>query len=157
MSVWTERDLPVLASLTTASDEHVRMGHLSIGHGRGGSALNIELADDAIYDSLLTLRDAGYVAFDVQLETGPGAHFDHLAITGAGLQALGEWPLFDQVASPQTVSLLLERLADEAPTEEESANMRRSARYVSGLGSDVLQRLVVGATSALIRAQIGLQ
>jgi hypothetical protein len=157
MTVWTERDLPVLEALSAPDDEHLRLGYLTIGHGRGAEALGITHSDDAIYDSLLTLRDAGYVDFDMQLETGPGAHFTQLALTGAGYQALGEWPLFDEITSPETMALLLEHLAEEAPTEEETQNMRRAARYVRSLGGDAFRRFVVGAMAALIRAQVGLE
>ncbi len=156
MSVWTERDLPVLEALAAPDDKHLRLGYLSIGHGRGSEALRVTLNDDAIYDSLLTLRDACYVEFDMQLETGPGAHFTQLAITGAGYQALGEWPLFDEITSPETIARLLEHLAEEAPTQDETQNMRRAAHYVRSLGGDAFRRFVVGAVAAVIRAQVGL-
>lgn len=155
MTVWTERDLPVLEALANPPDEHLRLGYLSIGHGRGAEALGVDLSDDAIYDSLLTLRNAGYVDFDMQLETGPGAHFTQLAIAGGGYQALGEWPLFDEISSPETMARLLEHLAEEAPTEE-TQNMHRAARYVHSLGGDAFRRFVVGAMAELIRAQVGL-
>lgn len=89
-------------------------------------------------------------------KTGPGAHFNQLAITGGGYQALGEWPLFDEITSPETMARLLEHLAEEAPTEEETQNMRRAARYVRSLGADAFRRFVVGAMAAMIRAQVGL-
>lgn len=96
------------------------------------------------------------LASAIQLETGPGAHFTQLAMTGGGYQALGEWPLFDEITSPETLARLLEHLAEEAPTEEETQNMRRAAGYVRSVGGDAFRRFVVGAMAALIRAQVGL-
>jgi hypothetical protein len=156
MSVWTDRDLLVLEALTQAPDTDVREGYLSIGHGRGREALGIELDDAAIHDALLTLRDAGYVGFELQLETGPGAHLTHLAITGGGLQALGQWPLFDAATSPETIALMLEHLAPEAPSEDESMNLRRAAQYVRGMAPTTFRSLAAGAMSAMIRAHLGL-
>jgi hypothetical protein len=156
VSVWTDRDLLVLQALTEAPDTDVREGYLSIGHGRGREALGIDLDDAAIHDALLTLRDAGYVSFELQLETGPGAHFTYLAITGAGMQALGQWPLFDAATSPLTIALMLEHLAPEAPTEEESTNLRRAAEYVRGVAPATFRSLAAGAMSAIIRAHLGL-
>jgi hypothetical protein len=114
VTVWTQRDLPVLEALSAPRDEHLRLGYLTIDYGRGSDVLGVALSDDAIYDSLLTLRNADYVDFDVELEMGPGAHFTQLAITGGGYQALGEWPLFDEISSPETIARLLSR-ADEDP------------------------------------------
>jgi hypothetical protein len=156
VSLWTDRDLVVLQALLNARDPDLRDGYLSLGHGRARTALEVELPDAQIYDSLLVLRDAGYVEFDVQLETGPGAHYTQLAVTGAGMQALGQWPVFDAVTSPETVALLLERLAPEAPTEEETANLRRAAAYVREMAPAAFRSLATGAVSALIRAHLGL-
>ncbi len=87
---------------------------------------------------------------------GPGAHLTRVAVSGAGYQALGEWPLFDEITSPETMALLLEHLADEAPTEEETANMRHAARYVRSLGGETIRRFITGAIAAVIRGQLGL-
>jgi hypothetical protein len=154
--LWTDRDLVVLQALLDARDPDVREGYLSLGHGRASTALEVELSDAEIYDSLLILRDAGYVDFDVHLESGPGAHYTQLAVTGAGMQALGQWPLFDAATSPETVALLLERLAPEAPTEDETTNLRRAAAYVRGMAPATFRSLATGALSALIRAHVGL-
>jgi hypothetical protein len=129
---------------------------LTIGHGRGGDALGIDLDDAAIYESLLVLREAGYVDYQVELESGPGAHFMQLAVSGGGMQALGEWPLFDAATSPETIALMLEHLAPEAPTDEETANMRRAAAYVRSMAPAAFRSLATGAISAVIRAHLGL-
>jgi len=122
MSVWTERDLPVLRALANPHDD-VRAGFLSIG---SGDDLGIGMAPLDLIDSVLTLRDAGYITFRDQQETfgEPNLHLTGVAVTGAGMQILGEWPLFDAVASPEMLADLLERLAPEASTPEETAAAR---------------------------------
>lgn len=98
-------------------------------------------------------RSAGiglrYVEFRVQHETGPGAHFTQLAVTGRGQQALGEWPLFDTIASPETLALFSERFSEEAPTDEEAENMRRAARYIRTLSGATLRALTARWPSLL--------
>ena len=64
----------------------------------------------------------------------------HFQVTGRGQQALGEWPLFDQIASPETLALLLERLAEEAPSDEEANNLRKAATYARSLAAGKLSR-----------------
>jgi hypothetical protein len=156
LSVWTDRDLPVLQALAAAPDEAVREGFLELGHGQGAEALGLDLDDALIHDSLLTLREAGYVDFEVGYSMGPGAHTTQLAVMGAGMQALGEWPLVEAAASPETIALLLEQLAPEAPSEEESANMKRAATYVRGLAPATFRSLATGVAAAIIRAHVGL-
>lgn len=88
MSVWTDRDLPVLLALAEPSDEHLALGYLSLGDGHGAGALGLDLDEMEIADSLLTLREADYVQFtDAQETGGPNLHLAGLAITGSGLQA----------------------------------------------------------------------
>jgi hypothetical protein len=99
--------------------------------------------------------DAGYVDANLFLETGPGASFTSLRVTGRGLQALGEWPLFDEIASPATLAALLERLAEEAPTNEEASNMRVAAEYVGSLGESLVRSVATGALAQLARTMIG--
>ena len=154
MSVWTERDLPVLEALTNAPTEETRHGFLSLGDGAGES-LGLELDDAVIHDALLTLRDADYLAFEIGYESGGGAMITHLAITGPGMQALGEWPLFDAATSPATIALLLEQLAPEAPSEQESTNLRKAAGYIGKLAPATFRQLAVGAVTAAVKAQMG--
>ncbi len=156
MTVWERRDLPVLQALATSDDHYVREGYFSLGHDRGKQTLQLDMSDAEIHDALLALADAGYVEFELTYETGPGALFTRLAVTGRGQQALGEWPLFDDIVSPETLALLLERLAEEAPTDEEATNMRRAANYVRGLSGATLRAFVTGATAAVLRHSLGL-
>ncbi len=156
MTVWEQRDLPVLQTLATSDDVYLRDGYAFLGHGRGKELFRLELSDGEIHDAMLTLADAGYVEFDVTYETGPGALFTNVAVTGRGEQALGQWPLFDTIVSPETLALMLERLALEAPTEEEATNMRRAASYVRTVSAATLRAFFVGATASLVRGSLGL-
>jgi hypothetical protein len=91
---WTDRALPVLRALEKPSDARVRDGFLSIGRGRAEKNLGVELSDDVAHDTILQLHDAGYVEFNnISYESGGGAHFSGLHITGRGLQVLGQWSL----------------------------------------------------------------
>lgn len=157
MSRWTERDLPVLRALVESESPDALEGFLTLGRGQGAVELGLDLDDAELHDSLLTLREAGYVDYtDLDYDIAPSAHFTGLAITGAGLQALGQWPLFDAATSPETVALFLERMAPEAPSEEETTNMRRAAKYVRSLGPGVFRSLATGAIAAVVRGSVGL-
>jgi hypothetical protein len=156
VTIWERRDLPVLRALATSDDTYVSEGYVMLGHGRGQQLLKLELKDGEIHDAILTLGDAGYVQYEVGYTTGPGATFTHVAVTGRGQQALGEWPLFDTIASPETLALMLERLADEAPTDEEAANMRRAAGYVRTLSGAAVRAFATGAIAAIVRGALGL-
>lgn len=93
MTAWERRNYPVLRALVDADDENLRHGYLNLsGHTKSGT-LGLDLSDGEISDALLTLGEADYVHFQLQLESGFGAMFTHLQVTGAGHQALGEWPL----------------------------------------------------------------
>jgi len=117
--------------------------------------LGLDLAGGEFHDAILTLRDAGYVEGDLSYAGGPTAHFAGLYVTGRGLQALGEWPLFDEIASPDTLALLLERFAEEAPIGD-AANLRRAAQYARRLGAASLRSAAVGALAHVARIGLGL-
>lgn len=153
MTVWERRDLSVLQALAT-SDEHLLHGflHLSV---RDENPLGLDLTAGDVHDAVLTLGDIGYVDA-VTYETGPGAMFTQLRVTGRGQQALGEWPSFDEIASPETLALLLERLAEEAPSDEEADNLRRAARYARSVGAASLRAVAVGTLSQLAKLGLGL-
>jgi hypothetical protein len=51
---------------------------------------------------------------------------------------------------------MLEHLAPEAPTEEESTNLRRAADHIRGTAPATFRSLAASAISALIRAHLGL-
>jgi hypothetical protein len=146
----------VLRALATDADEDLRHGFLHVGRGGRGETLGLDLDGHQIHDAILTLLDMDYVEAQVQYESGPGASFTHLRVTGRGQQALGEWPLFDEIASPDTLALFLERLAEEAPTDEEESNLRRAAVYIRNLGVPALRALAVGAIAHAARAALNL-
>lgn len=152
---WERRDLPVLRALATSDDEDLRHGFLSITE-RQEAPLGLELEAGDVYAAVLALADAGYVSGELGSETGLSVHFTRLTVTGHGQQALGQWPLFDEIASPETLALLLERLAEEAPSDEEAENLRKAADYARSLGAASLRALAVGAVSQLARIAAGL-
>jgi len=135
---------------------YVRDGYVMLGRGQGSKTLGLELSDGEIHDAILTLQDAIYVDFNSYRESRNGAHFTNFAITGRGQQALGEWPLFDTIVSPETLALMLERLAEEAPTDEEAGSLRLAAAYVRTLSGATLRAFVSQAMSAAIRGSLGL-
>lgn len=154
MSLWEQRDLPVLRALAQSDDAELRdHGVLRVGKA---SALGLDLSPGELHDAVLTLGDAGYVEGRVEYSSGPDAMFTHFRVTARGMQALGQWPLFDEIASPETLALLLERLADEAPTDEEASNMRRAAAYVRSVSGASLRALTTAAISQLARSAAGL-
>lgn len=153
---WTDRALPVLRALETPNDAHVRDGFLSLGRGRAEKNLGIELSDDAAHDTILQLRDAGYVEFKkLSYESGGGAHISGLHVTGRGLQVLGEWPRFEAIVSPLTLAALLETLAEYAPADEAN-EMKRAASFVRGIAGTTLRSLAIGAGSQLLKGTLGI-
>jgi hypothetical protein len=60
------------------------------------------------------------------------------------------------VVSPATLALLLERLADEAATDEEATNLRRAARYVRSLTKASVRAFATGAAATLVRQTFGI-
>jgi hypothetical protein len=155
MTVWERRHLPVLHALATSDDENLRHGFLSISERRG-ETLALDLTAGEIHDAILTLADADYVDGQARYSSGPSAMFTHLRVTGRGQQALGEWPLFDEITSPETLALLLERLAEEASSDEEASDLRRAAAYARDLGGASLRAAAVAALSQLARLGLGL-
>src|SRR5438034_4587920 len=97
MTVWERRDFPVLRVLATTDDENVRQGFLHLSAEK--RPLGLDLTTEEVNDAVLTLRDADFVEGDLQHEAGGSALITHFQVTGRGQQALGEWPLFDQLAS----------------------------------------------------------
>ena len=155
MTVWEQRDLPVLRALAALDLDSHAAQWLSMRPGSRENELGLDLDGGDLYDSILTLGDAGYVEGNLHMETGPSASFTGVRVTGRGHQALGEWPLFDEIASPATLAALLERLAEEAPSDDEADAMRQSARYVGSIGGDALRAIATGALAQLARIAAG--
>ena len=154
MTVWERRDLPVLQALATSDDENVRQGHLHLSAEE--RPLGLDLATEEVYDAVLTLMDANFVEGNLHHEGGSSALITRFQVTGRGQQALGEWPLFDQLASPETLALLLERLGEEAPSDEEARNLRRAATYARGLAASTLRAAAIAAVAHVARDHLGL-
>jgi hypothetical protein len=155
VSLWETRDYPVLRAIADSDDNDLLHGFLQLGGGQAGERLGLQLSDEEIYTSVLVLGDADYLTGEMNPETGNNAFFTKLRVTGAGQQALGEWPLFGD-PSPATLAAFLEQLADEAPTPDEAENARRASRFVKALSREALRAtgrtVVVEATKATVRA-----
>lgn len=82
MTVWERRDLPVLEALATSTDRNLRHGFLMLGAG-SENPLGLDLSAGEVHGAVLALGDAGYVEAQVEYETGPGAMFTHLRVTGS--------------------------------------------------------------------------
>jgi hypothetical protein len=152
MTVWERRDLPVLRALAASDDNNLAHGFLNVED----RALGLDLSAGEIHDAVFTLGDVGYVEGEPGYSSGPSAMFTHLSVTGRGQQALGEWPLFDEISSPETLALLLERLAEQAPSEEEADSLRRAATYARGVGAATLRAAAVSALTQLAKTGLGL-
>jgi hypothetical protein len=153
MTVWEHRDLPVLLALATSEDENVRQGFLNLSDGH---PLELDMGSAEIYAAVLALHDAGYIEGEIQHQGSHGALVTHFQVTGRGQQALGQWPLFDELASPATLALLLERLAEEASSIEEAGSLRRAATYVGGLTASTLRGAATAALAHVVRVHLGL-
>jgi hypothetical protein len=155
MTLWERRDLPVLRALATSDDENIRQGYLQLSR-QDQNPLGLSLEVDEVFEAVLTLGDAAYVEGELRREGAGGALFTHFQVTGRGQQALGEWPLFDQLASPETFALLLERMALVAPTEEEAGNLRKAASYARSLAAATVRSAAIAALVHVARSHVGL-
>lgn len=152
MSVWSERDLPVLYWLQENPPEH---GLLSTNWMQDNPHPALpELSERDVHVSVETLADEGLVTYtDREYESGGGIHWMQFQVSGAGLQALGEWPIFDMLQTPEALGRLLDALADMASSDEEESNLRTAASTARSKGADALRSLASGALSAVIRSQ----
>jgi hypothetical protein len=155
VTIWERRDLPVLRALATSEDENLRQGFLHLD-ATEQQPLGLELPAKDVRDALLTLLHAGYIEGELQREGPDSVFVTHFQVTGRGYQALGEWPLFDQLASPATLALLLERLAEEASSPQEQGSVRRAASYAGRLAGSTLKAAAIGAGAHVARVGLGL-
>jgi hypothetical protein len=153
MSIWTDRDAIVLHWL------HENPPYAEILH----TALSIEphpdvpgLSQRDVHLAVETLIDEDLLHYnDERWASGPSVLWTGLHVSGAGLQALGEWPTFDALSSPAELGQLLDALAELAPTEEEESNLRRAAKTARARSGEAIQALAAGAFGALARGQLG--
>jgi hypothetical protein len=153
---WTDRALPILRALDAPTDVDFQQTRiLSLGNG-GVGALGLDLSDDAVYDTILQLQDAGYVEFDdISREGGGGALIMGLRLSGRGMQVLGQWPQFGLLISPLTFAALLDALAEFAP-EDEAKAMKRAGDIVKSLSAKAFRSLVFGVGGELVRNALGI-
>ncbi len=153
MSVWSARDLPVLRYLY----EHPpRQEMLSTNWQSKAPHPDLPgLTEQDVHVAVETLVDEGLVHYrNDSWNTAGGVHWIGIQVTGAGLQALGHWPVFDMLTSPEELGLLLDRLAEMAATEEEESNLRKAARTAHAKSAEALRSLAAGAVGAIVRSQL---
>jgi hypothetical protein len=154
VKTWLERDLPVLQYLA----EHPPEGGLLFANWdqTEPDERMPELSQAAFHRAVVTLHDDRLVTWEkAGSETGGGVHWTRFQVTGEGMQALGEWPMFEALGQPLRLAALLETLAKNAASDEEQANLESAASRVRGLAPELLRSVVVGALQSLAR-QAGL-
>jgi hypothetical protein len=154
VSVWTDRDLVVLEYL----HHHPRHeGIVSTNCARKQPHPDLpSLSQQDVHVAIETLADEGLVSYrTASWSSGGGVHWIDLQVTGSGLQALGEWPVFEALNSPEELGGLLDALAEMAATDEEESNLHQAASVARSKGKDALQALVAGAFSAITRSHLG--
>jgi hypothetical protein len=153
MSVWTDRDAVVLRWLHE-SPPYAEVLHTALSREPHPDVVGLSQQD--VHLAVETLIDEGLVHYSSRtLTSGPGATWEGLHVSGAGLQALGEWPTFDALSSPPQLGQLLDALADMAPSDEEESNLRQAARTARTKSGELLQALAAGAFGALARGHLG--
>jgi hypothetical protein len=157
VSAWEEQALPILRVLRDPQDAYLKDGFLSVGRGEGARALHLEMDEGVLFETLFQLRDLRYVEFsDPEYDSGPGASFSDLRITGRGLQVLGEWPRFEAIVSPATLAEAVDRFAEFAPDDEQRTGFRRVADYLRAKGAGTLRTTAITVGVQLVRSAVGL-
>ena len=149
MRTWLERDLPVLRYL------HENPPEAGFLDGRIADEPHPALPDLSQADfcrAVVTLGDAWYVDWnDMGGEMGGGLYWTGFRVTGEGMQALGEWPVFEALGEPAHLGALLDRLAAMAPNDDDEGNLEAASSRVKRLAPDLLRALAVGAAQTLAR------
>jgi hypothetical protein len=155
MTLWVNRDLPVLYHLAEHPPQHRYLWTQSRSWQPRPELP--ELTEAEFHQAVEVLSDAGYVSSSApEYEGGGGAGWGDILVTGTGMQVLGEWPLFESLGDPERLATLLRALAERAPTEEEAGNLRAAADRACGLAVSSLRALLLGAADAWVRARLGL-
>jgi hypothetical protein len=154
VSTWAERDLPVLYWL---HEKPPQRGVLTTNWRRDTPHPDMpDLTERDVHVSVETLADERLVDYAQQEAAGGGdVMWMQFQVTGAGLQALGEWPVFDVLGTPEALGRLLDALADMATSDEEESNLRAAASVARSKGEEALRSIASGALSAVVRSQIG--
>jgi hypothetical protein len=151
MSVWTERDLPVLRFL----NENPPSNDILWTNWRETSPHPdlSDLSEQDFHQAVETLADAGFVSFrEGDWDSAGGVPHLDFQVTGAGKQVLGDWPLFEALGQPAALADVLEELSKTAPTDEEEANLQHAAADVRKFSAESLEQLAAGALAALARS-----
>ena len=153
MSLWANRDLPVLRFLHDHPPYHGMLETNRLSEKPHSDLL--QLTEQDVHLAVQTLHDAGYVDFvNRESESSGGVLWQDILVTGAGKQVLGEWPLFEALGSPAELAAILDRLAEMAATDEEESNLRKAASSARERGVDGLKTLTAGVLGAYVRLQI---
>lgn len=99
MSLWTDRDLPVLRFLY---DHPPYEGMFETDRLSGEPHSDLpQLTKQDVHVAVETLHDAGYLDFaNREGESAGGVLWMDVLVTGAGKQVLGEWPCSRRSALP---------------------------------------------------------
>jgi hypothetical protein len=154
MSVWSDRDLRVLRYLHEHPPRHEML--TTNWQSKAPHDELPGLTEQDVHVAVETLVDEGLVHYrDDSWNSAGGVHWMGIQVTGAGLQALGQWPVFDMLTSPEELGLLLDGLAQVAATDEEESNLHEAARSARGKSAEALRSVAAGALGALVRSQLG--
>lgn len=154
MRTWERRDLPVLRWLQSNPPEHELL--MTNWMDDGAHPDVPELNQREVHVAVEVLADEGLISYgDITFEGGGGVIWTQFQVSGAGLQALGEWPTFEVLDNPDQLGSLLESLADMAATDDEEQNLREAAMTVKSKSREALQSITAGILRALVRSQIG--
>jgi hypothetical protein len=151
---WAGRAVPILAAIRDTDNQTIRNG-IFYFHRRDADPLGLGLTGVDVHQTLLQLRDARYVSFDVEYAMPDGIAMTHFELTGRGMQVLGEWPRFELLTSPTTLATIIESLAGYA-SPQEAPQMRKAAKTIRGVGASALRAFVTGAGAAAARHALGL-
>jgi hypothetical protein len=155
MSLWRTRDEPVLRHLAEHPPEYSILWTQSRSDALRPGVPGV--SEREFHRSVIVLSDAGYVSYRlVEPDGGGGCNFQDFQVTGSGMQALGLWPMFDELGSPGQLAALLDALGRNAATEEERTNLQRTASAVRRSAPDVVRAALAGGIGALVRAHVGL-
>jgi hypothetical protein len=139
MSTWTESDEPVLRWLRAQGSSflpepwNLKLGlRDSVEPPDEVPGLNSEQMDQA----LTRLLEHGLTNGRRQ-ETIGYAFWSSPRLTARGMQVLGEWPDFDQLATAVGMKMLLNELAKSATDTEDQAGLRRMVGVIGEVGEGI--------------------
>lgn len=140
MTLWDERDRPVLRSLLEDPPAGGVLRIYSLSDTPYEPSPGLTQAQ--VYRAVETLRDASYLSGDPGRWSSRSAYtFTRVQVTGPGKQALGLWPRFSALGEPSEFATILDALADNAPTQEQAGNLRRAASAVRRAAPSVVRGL----------------